>query len=350
MPNPFLVSKSLNDLLKKRGAEEQLIMFLSGPAGAGKSHVINSCQEACKQFCDYVEISFDNDIFKITACTGSAAAQLSSGMTIHKAAKLDPKSKVTHSSPEWINKNTLFIDEVSFMSEALLVKIDRNLRTLTDVRNKPFGGVNLIFVGDFRQMRPVGGTPVYQTYSCLWHGAVNKAIFLKQSHRFKDDPEWGQMLERISKGTANENDFKRINERVIGKKNGVEIPNEGEVCYACPSNEGRNSINTKIFYEHVKSTHPKITDTTSKPPNNTIIIESKMCKDKTPYRRSFHESIFNCVGDANVKTFRNRHTDPALKLYYKCPIMINTNKDIEKGLANGTLARFLGVKLKNDDE
>ena len=30
--------------------------------------------------------------------------------------------------------------------------------------------------------------------------------------------------------------------------------------------------------------------------------------------------------------------------------MINTNKDIEKGLANGTLARFLGVKLKNDDE
>ena len=100
-------------LLKERGAREQLIMFLSGPAGAGKSHVINTCQHCCKVFCDYAEIPFDDDIFKITACTGVAATSLVSGETIHSAAKLNTTSAVKF-SPEWEYVNLFFIDEISF--------------------------------------------------------------------------------------------------------------------------------------------------------------------------------------------------------------------------------------------
>ena len=49
-------------------------------------------------------------------------------------------------------------------------------------------------------MYPTGGSPVYQTYQVNWHGDINDAIFLNNSHRFKDDPDWGNILERVSKG------------------------------------------------------------------------------------------------------------------------------------------------------
>ena len=83
-------------------------MFLSGPAGAGKSHVINSCQEACKYFCDVAGIPVDNDIFKITACTGSAAAQLISGMTIHSASNLNSKTAIIQFTKLGMHKHTYY--------------------------------------------------------------------------------------------------------------------------------------------------------------------------------------------------------------------------------------------------
>ena len=127
-------------------------------------------------FCDRAEVPFDKDIFKVTACTGAAAAQLTSGMTIHSAAQINMR-KVNHISIEWESTNTVFIDEISFMSSAVLQKLDNNLRTLTGKRDKLFGGLNVIFVGDFRQLKPVVGNPVYEKYSCICHGAINKEFF-----------------------------------------------------------------------------------------------------------------------------------------------------------------------------
>ena len=156
-------------------------MFLSGPAGAGKSHVINTCQHCCKVFCDYAEIPFDDDIFKITACTGVAATSLVSGKTIHSAAKLNTTSAVKF-SPEWEFVNLLFIDEISFFSDYSLQKLDKNLRLLTGNRGDVYGGSNIIFVGDFSQLKTIGGDPVYQTRSALWYGSINSAVFLDKSH------------------------------------------------------------------------------------------------------------------------------------------------------------------------
>ena len=99
-----LGEKDIIKILKDCRAQEQLIMFLSGPAGSGESHVINACQKCSKIFCDHAYIPFDVDIFKINDCIGSKSAQLASGTTIHSAAELNRKI-VTYNSSQWENFN-----------------------------------------------------------------------------------------------------------------------------------------------------------------------------------------------------------------------------------------------------
>ena len=85
----------------------------------------------------------------------------------------------------------------------------------------------------------------------------------------------------------------------------------------------------------------------SDPPNHTIIIESKMEKKKSRKSSCFHETIYNNCGDADVVTSMNKHVDTALKLYRNIPVMINSNKNLDEGRGNGTLARFKGICLKD---
>ena len=101
--------------------------------------------------------------------------------------------------------------------------------------------------------------------SVQW-GALNAVIFLVKNHRFKDDPEYGELLERIAKGEATRKDIETINSRVItGKKNSIkDVPHPR---YACAMNSERNSISTYLFGQHVKDTHTKLIEK-SNPHNN----------------------------------------------------------------------------------
>ena len=76
--------------LCSRGAKEQLLMFLSGKAGSGKSHVIKTALAFLKKFCNNCDIPFDSDVVKVTAVTGCAAANLKipGATTVHRAAHL----------------------------------------------------------------------------------------------------------------------------------------------------------------------------------------------------------------------------------------------------------------------
>ena len=48
----------------------------------------------------------------------------------------------------------LIIDEVSFLDEENIRKLDNNLRKLKE-RDVMYGGVHVVFIGDFFQMLPV---------------------------------------------------------------------------------------------------------------------------------------------------------------------------------------------------
>jgi hypothetical protein len=52
-------------------------------------------------------------------------------------------------------------------------------------------------------------------------------IILENEHRFKEDPEYGQMLKRMWSGDLTKNDQMRINSRVLGTS-GLELPPDFE--------------------------------------------------------------------------------------------------------------------------
>jgi putative protein kinase ArgK-like GTPase of G3E family len=84
--------------LKARGGMEQLIMFLTGPAGAGKSTAVTVAQRFCFKFCQAVGILWSDRTFFPTAYTGSAAL-LFGGVTICTVAYINN------------NKGSLFEDQ-----------------------------------------------------------------------------------------------------------------------------------------------------------------------------------------------------------------------------------------------
>ena len=212
--------------LKARGGQNQMVMFLTGPAGSGKSTAVTVAQQFCHDFCLSVGVIWGDTTFLFTAYTG-AAASLFGGVTISSAAFLNKQKPLSlEDINEWQEVRILIIDEVSFMSDKHIVTLDTKLKLIGD-RNKPFGGFSIVFAGDFRQLPPVGATELELIYSSksnqYWEICINVIIILDNAHRFKDDPLYGQMLKRFWDGDLTKSDRERINSRVIGQ-NGIILP------------------------------------------------------------------------------------------------------------------------------
>ena len=216
--------------LKARGGRDQLLMFLTGPAGSGKSTAMKIAQQYCYEFCIAVGIMWSDKTFIFTAYTGSAAS-LFGGVTISKAAFLNQHKQLSvDDRNEWQDVRIVVIDEVSFMSDTILKTLDRKLKEIKN-RTQPFGGFTIIFAGDFRQLEPIGVNDTELLFSSLssqhWENCINAVIILDNEHRFKEDPEYGQMLKRMWSGDLTKEDRMRINTRVLGSS-GLELPQDFE--------------------------------------------------------------------------------------------------------------------------
>ena len=191
----------LEDLLMARGGQEQLRLFLTGPAGAGKTTALKAAEQFCFEFCTYCGIPWFNTTFFYTAYTGAAASAFG-GRTIIQASGMRSKDVTEQQIEEWSRCKILVIDEISFMSESELVLLDQRLRRYKD-RNKIYGGFSVIFGGDFRQLQSNGDKKevLYSRDSQRkFEDNLNGIIILDNEHRFKDDPEYGALLKRFWKG------------------------------------------------------------------------------------------------------------------------------------------------------
>jgi ATP-dependent DNA helicase PIF1 len=75
--------------------------------------------------------------------------------------------------------STIVIDEISMVSNTMLTYISRRL---SEIKNSEFafGGMNVLAVGDFFQLRPIKGFFAF-TNKVLWH--LFHTVFLKQNMR-----------------------------------------------------------------------------------------------------------------------------------------------------------------------
>jgi hypothetical protein len=111
--------------LEARGGMKQLRMFLTGPAGAGKTTAVKLAEKFCFEFCKSVGNIWKERTFLFTAYTGSAASAFG-GLTIVKAAYISKKlgtDLTDKEKAEWKHVRILIIDEISFMTTSEMKKI-----------------------------------------------------------------------------------------------------------------------------------------------------------------------------------------------------------------------------------
>jgi hypothetical protein len=80
------------------------------------------------------------------------------------------------------------IDEVSFISNSILKKLNRQLTQIGN-RTKLFGGFSIIFAGDFSQLEPICSNESELLFSSKstheWDQNINAIIILDNKHHFK---------------------------------------------------------------------------------------------------------------------------------------------------------------------
>jgi hypothetical protein len=107
------------------------------------------------------------------------------------------------------------------MSVQELEVLDEKLRTLMRRHNSLYGGIHvLFFCGDFCQLEPVSGKPLYYSkhQDKKWINSINCYVELLGLWRFKDDPQWGHILSRIRNDMYTSHDIDAINKCTISEK------------------------------------------------------------------------------------------------------------------------------------
>lgn len=134
----------------------RLVCLLSGVGGTGKSFVIKAVVGYSKRLCSRLNVEFNNRSIVVSALTGTAAVSIR-GETVHSAARLLATNITAEDIASYANTYMIFVDEISFAPEKLIRELDLKLRILKDEDRIPFGGLHVVFAGDFSQLEPVNG-------------------------------------------------------------------------------------------------------------------------------------------------------------------------------------------------
>ena len=134
-------------------------MYIGGMGGTGKSQVIKALSQ-------FFMTRNEAHRFIIVAPTGTAAALLG-GSTYHSMFGINDRggtNKVGHIKAKLKGAEYVFFDEVSMLSARDMYRINVQLAKVFEIAHVPFGGLNMVFSGDFAQLPPaVGGS----TYHCI---------------------------------------------------------------------------------------------------------------------------------------------------------------------------------------
>jgi ATP-dependent exoDNAse (exonuclease V) alpha subunit len=108
----------------------------------------------------------------------------------------------------------LIIDEISMMHDYNLDMVDEALRLIRE-NDKPFGGVQIILVGDFFQLPPVkqGGSGNFVVFSKVWKRMNVKVCYLEEQFR-QDDADLQDILNAMRDGTLNQSHLNLLKSRI----------------------------------------------------------------------------------------------------------------------------------------
>lgn len=179
-------------------------VFLTGPGGTGKSKWIQSVYEhACQE----------HKKIQVCAMTGCAAILLHcKASTLHSWAGIginDSKPLNKYAIDRWKKTQILIVDEVSMLSLSLFERLNELGKTIRKT-SRPFGGIQLLFCGDFYQLPPVNEAFCFE--SPLWKPMFH-CVKLIKNFRQQDDT-FHAILSEIRKGKLSKKSYEILKQRV----------------------------------------------------------------------------------------------------------------------------------------
>ncbi len=193
-------------------------VFLTGPGGTGKSYFIEQVRR---------QLGSDGKKIGVTALTGCAAILLGHGSkTLHSWAGIGlGKGTVgeiikgirsnRRAAINWLTTNILIIDEISMMPADLFDKLNEVAKVIRK-SSAPFGGLQVLLVGDFYQLPPIADGPVEAKFAfegAAWSSVVHETVVLNQIHRQAEET-FRDMLGRVRVGAASEADVTLLRSRL----------------------------------------------------------------------------------------------------------------------------------------
>ena len=316
--------------------------FLTGAGGTGKSYVIRSIVEALNR---------EGKDVALTALTGCAALLLGKkAKTLHSWAGIglgkDPVElligklkKSSKAKKNWLAADALIIDEVSMMTPALLDKLDAIGRAMRKAKGRPFGGLQVILVGDLYQLPPVNKEDDYSFVfeSEFWRQNIKDYVILSTVHR-QSDPVFLKILEEARAGRLSQESIAILETRKSKEWKKLEI-------------KPTLLFTRRADVEEINMAQLKKCEGTD------YVFKAKNVYTPQPFApvKPTEEQI----QWATEKMDKNGSYVPELVLRVGCQVMLLTNTHAEHGLVNGSrgiIERFCEgaepfplVKFKNGE-
>lgn len=290
-------------------------IFITGPAGTGKSVTLRKIISSLTQ---------NDRKFGVTSTTGNSAI-LIGGKTLHSYLGIGlakdsaddifrfVRYKLSHVAKKLREIDTLIIDEISMLDDALFDKISKYLCLMRKC-DKPFGGIQLVLTGDFCQLEPVVGEYCFKATE--WSRLDLKVIKLQQQIRQDGDIEFQEMLSKLRYGRCDDAILTRLKSLKDTDFNGV-IPT---ILYS--KNVDVDTIN-RVEYLKVLSTGVET--------NKYSYINHGTSSDKP--------KIVNWANSLNIPEF--------VELCVNAQVLVTANIDQKSGIVNGTRGVVVQLKPKS---
>ena len=306
------------------GVNDKQNMMVTGPAGTGKSEVLKHIRKKRKM--------------TVTSTTGITAVAVN-GKTIHSwmgqgitlgevptdtiVKRIQATAGLDGSTYERLTRaKILAIDEVSMLTPKIFSQIDEVLRRVRsgatgrdDLRDAPFGGLQLIMFGDFLQLPPIikgrrkKDDPEFIFETSNWEYADVKTIVLETIFR-QEDRAFSDALNEVRVGVLSQATSDLLNSR-----------------YKFPLDP-----NDKIKPVVVHS-HNDFVDNRNK--RELELLEGKL------WEHEFKSECLPGYDKDKIQLEKNCLAPKNLELKDGAQVMLLWNLDTDAGLANGSLGRIL---------
>ena len=322
-------------------------LFITGPGGTGKTRLIQYLLKSA---------SANQKNIQICAMTGCAAILLNcNARTLHswsgiKLAKGTHKQVVESvirnkkAVAQWRRTKCLILDEVSMLSKKIFDIIEEIARKTKKI-DKPFGGMQIVFTGDFYQLPPVGNHGETDTSRFCFESNLWMQVFPTQSHIelttiFRQtDVNYIRILKNVRIGQLTADDIDVLNKYL--KR--TYIPEQHNNCIPTklfPLRSKTDYINSMMF---AKLKEKEYVFNTIRLQNCSTIMET----DKPLSLADQHRASSLTANEVELELDQLINNTPCiniLRLKIGAAVMCTINLDMNNSICNGSQGTVIDIK------